>query len=312
MAQGIVGRGWSLVWRHSRILGWIFAINLLLGLSATITARVEFGNILDHSLASSRLVNGFDMGAFVELLMKPEISLTALARGSVPFSYLFFFFMLFITGGILTAYREDRSLTTGEFFEASGGYFWRMVRILLFSLVPLAVVGVITAIIFGISSQIDNEQTAFYVRLTAVAVAAILALLVRFWFDVSQVRAVAQNEHGMFHNVMRALVISLKSLGSLLWIYLRISIVAWFVLGLGLWLWTKVPGNRIGGSWLLLEFVMLTQLFARLWQRAASVSWYGQYAEEHPAAAVEFTTPLPAEITESPVIPQSLPPAEPS
>jgi hypothetical protein len=300
------------VWRHSRILGWIFAINLLLGLAATITTRVEFGNILDHSLASSRLVNGFDMGAFVELLMKPEISFTALARGSVPFSYLFFFFMLFITGGILTAYREDRPLTTGEFFEAGGGYFWRMVRILLFSLVPLAVVGVITAIIFGVSSQIDNEQTAFNVRLVAIAVAAILALLVRLWFDVAQVRAVAQNEHGMFHNVMRALVISLKSLGSLLWIYLRISIVTWFVLGAGLWLWAKVPGNRIGISWLLLELVMLTQLFARLWQRAASVSWYGQYAEEHPAAAADFTTPQPTEITETPVIPEPLPPAEPS
>ena len=310
MAQGIVGKGWSLTWRHGRILAWTFVINLLLGVAATITARLEFGNILDHSLASSRLSNGFDLGAYVELLMKPEISFAALARGSVPFSYLFFIFMLFITGEILTAYREDRRLTTGEFFEAAGGYFWRMVRILLLSLVPLVGVGIVAVIIFGISTQIDNEQTAFYVRLAAISVAAILALLVRLWFDVAQVRAVAQNEHGMFHNVMRALVISLKSLGSLLWIYLRISIVAWIILGLGLWLWTKLPGNQVFLTWLLLEFVLLSQLFARLWQRAASVSWYGHYAEEHPAASVNFTTPQPTEITDTPAIPAPLPPAE--
>jgi len=312
MAQGIVGKGWSLTWRHGRILAWVFAINVLLGAAATVTARVEFGNILDHSLASSRLSNGFDLGAFIELLMKPEISFRALARGSVPFSYLFFFFMLFITGGILTAYREDRRLTTGEFFEAAGGYFWRMVRILLLFLVPLAGVGFVAIIIFGISAQIDNEQTAFYVRLAAIAVGTILALLVRLWFDVAQVRAVAQNEHGIFHNVMRAFVISLESLGSLLWIYLRISIVAWIVLGLGLWLWSRLPGSQVWLTWLLLELVLLSQLFARLWQRAASVSWYGHYAEEHPAAAVDFTTPQPAEITETPVIPEPLPPAEPS
>jgi hypothetical protein len=312
MVQGIVGKGWSLVWRHSRILGWVFGVNLVFGIAATVTPRIEFGNILDHSLASSRLANGFDLGAFIELLSKPEISFGALARGSMPFSYLFFLFMLFITGGILTAYREDRRLTTGEFFEAAGSYFWRMVRIFLFSLIPLAVVGVVTAIVIGISSQIDNEQTAFYVRLVGLAVAVILVLLVRLWFDVAQVRAVAQNEHGMFHNVMRALVISLKAFGSLLWIYLRISIVAWFFLAVGLWLWAKLPGDQVGGSWLLLEFVLFTQLLARLWQRAASVTWYGQYAEEHPAAAVEFTTPQPAEITESPVISDPFPSAEPS
>lgn len=305
MAQGSVARGWSLVWRHSRILGWVFLINLVLGFASTVVPRLEFRSILDRSLVSDRLVNGFDLGVFIEALMKPEISMGALARGSMPFAYLFFFFMLFITGGILAAYREDRRLTTGEFFEASGSYFWRMVRILLFSIIPLGVVGIVFAIVFGISSQIDNEQTAFYVRLVGIAIGVILVLLVRLWFDVAQVRAVAQNEHGMFHNVMRALVISLKAVGSLLWIYLRISIVGWIALAVGLWLWAKVPGNHFGLSWLLLEVVMLSQLFTRLWQRAASVSWYGLYAEEHPAVVVEFTTPQPVEIAESPV------PAEP-
>jgi hypothetical protein len=312
MANGSVGKGWSLVWRHSRILGWLFFINLALGMLSTVTPRMEFGKILNQSLASSRLTNGFDIGAFAELVSKPDISLTALSRGSVPFAYLFFLFVLFVTGGILTAYREDRHLTTGEFFEASGGYFWRMVRIFLLSLIPLAAVGVFTAIIMGVSSKIDNEQTAFYVRLVGIVISIILILLVRLWFDVAQVRAVAQNEHGMFHNVLRALVISLKALASLLWIYLRISIVAWVVLAFGLWLWTKLPGTQVGLTWLLLEIVLLTQLFARLWQRAACVSWYGHYAEEHPAAAVEFTTPQPFEIPEAPLPPSYPPPAEPT
>jgi hypothetical protein len=308
MAQGSVSRGWNLVWRHSRILGWIFAVNLALGLASTAVPRLEFQKLLDRSLVSDRLVNGFDAGVLIEAIMKPDINLGALARGSVSFAYLFFFFMLFIAGGILAAYREDRRLTTGEFFEASGGYFWRMVRIFLFSLIPLGVVGIVFAIVFGVSSQFANEQTAFYVRLSGIILCVILVLLVRLWFDVAQVRAVAQNEHGMFHNVMRALVISLKALGSLLWIYLRISIVGWVVLAIGLWLWSKVPGNHFGISWLVLELVMLSQLFTRLWQRAASVSWYGFYAEEHPAAAVEFTTPQPMEIPEAPATPPIVPP----
>ena len=315
MSKGTVGTGWKLVWRHSKILWWVFAVNLILGFLATITPRVQLGSVLDRSLESNKFVNGFDMGAFIELVSKPEVTLTALMRGSIIFTYLFFVFMLFILGGILTAYREDRRLTMGEFFEASGACFWRMVRLFLLSIIPMIVIGIIVSIFFGISSRLASEVSTFYVRIAGIVVGVILFLLLRLWFDVSQVRAVAQNEHGMFHNLRRAFRITTRALGGLLWMYLRISIVAWAVLWLGLWLWTHLPARHIGLSWLLLQFVLLTQIFARLWQRASSVAWYANYAEEHPAAVVEFTTPHPAEIGEVPgasvPAPEPTPPVPP-
>jgi hypothetical protein len=301
MSKGTVGTGWNLVWRHKKILIWVFVVNLVLGALATNTPRVTFSKVLDNSLQSARLANGFDIGTFVELLSRPEIDMAALMRGSVLYSYLFFFFMLFIIGGILTAYREDRRLSTGEFFGASGDYFWRMVRLFLMSLIPLAIVAAITAVIFASASAVPSEKTAFQIRIVGMVVGVVLMLLVRLWFDVAQVRAVAQNEHGMFRNLMRSFVISFKAIGTLLWMYVRISIVAWVLLAFGLWCWNHLPGNQVWATWLLLEVVMFTQIFARLWQRAASVRWYGLYAEEHPAAVVEFTTPHPVEIAEAPV-----------
>ncbi|MDT8070695.1 MAG: hypothetical protein ROO76_21245 [Terriglobia bacterium] len=296
MSKGTVGTGWSLVWGHKKILIWVFVVNLVLGALATNTPRVEFSSVLDHSMHASRLANGFDVATFGELLSRPDINMTALTRGSVLYSYLFFLFMLFIVGGILTAYREDRPLTAGEFFGSSGDYFWRMARLFLMSLIPYAVVVGLTGIIFAIASQAASEKTAFQIRLVGIGISVVLVLLVRLWFDVAQVRAVAQNEHGMFRDLMRAFVISFRALGTLLWMYLRISIVAWVLLGVGLWAWSHLPGNQVWATWWLLEVVMLTQIFARLWQRAASVRWYGLYAEEHPAVVVEYTTTHPAEI----------------
>lgn len=311
MSKGTVGTGWSLVWRHKKILIWVFVINVALGLLATNAPRVEFSKILDNSLQSTKLANGFDFGTFTELLSRPEINMTALVRGSVLYSYLFFLFMLFVIGGILMAYREDRPLPIGEFFGASGDYFWRMVRLFLMSLVPYAVAAAITALVFAISSGVASEKTAFEIRMVGIGLGIVLVLLVRLWFDVAQVRAVAQNEHGMFRDLMRAFVISFRALGTLLWMYLRISIAAWVLLGFGLWWWSHLPGNQVWATWLLLEVVMFTQIFARLWQRAASVRWYGLYAEEHPAAIVEFTTPHPVEVAE-PLAPSPAPPeAEP-
>lgn len=311
MSKGTVGTGWNLVWRHKKILIWVFIVNLVLGVLATNAPRIEFSQVLDNSLQSARLANGFDFGTFAELLTRPDVNMTALMRGSVLYSYLFFLFMLFIVGGILTAYREDRPLPIGEFFGASGDYFWRMVRLFLMSLIPYAIAAAITAIVFVISSGVANEKTAFQIRMVGIGLGILLVLLVRLWFDVAQVRVVAQNEHGMFRDLMRAFVIAFKALGTLLWMYLRISIVAWVLLGIGLWWWSHLPGNQVWATWVLLEAVMFTQIFARLWQRAASVRWYGLYAEEHPAAVVEFTTPHPVEVAEPPAQPSGEPSAEP-
>ena len=68
MSKGTVGTGWSLVWRHKKILIWVFVVNLVLGVMAANAPRVEFSSVLDQSVQSARLVNGFDVGTFVELL----------------------------------------------------------------------------------------------------------------------------------------------------------------------------------------------------------------------------------------------------
>lgn len=305
MTKGNVGKGWSLVWRHQKILWWVFGINFLTAVAASLLPRAMFSQLLDHSITSDRLAHGFDLITYFDLLTKPEVQMGPLFQTSIFMSVLFFLFMLFITGGILVAYREDRRLSTGEFFEASGAYFWRMVRLLLMSIVPFAVIGIWMAVFSGISGTLsDNAQNAklgFYVMVAADLVAVILVLITRLWFDVAQVRAVAQAEHGMFHNLMRSFTITFKALPSLFWMYLRISLFGWVFLALGMYAWTRLSGNHLIRVFVLWEIVLFAQLLTRLWQRAASVSWYGEYAEVHPAAAVDFTTPRPVEVITEPV-----------
>lgn len=303
MTKGNVSRGWSLVWRHQRILWWVFAVNILTAYASVLGPRLMFSNILDHSLASDKLAHGFDVPTFIELISKPEVSFAPLVRGSMVMSLLFFLFMLFITGGMLVAYRQDRKLSMGEFFEASGAYFWRMTRLVLMSIVPFAIVVGVLAITSGISGYLGDEASnpklGFYALVAGGIVAAVLVLIIRLWFDVAQVRAVAQDEHAMFRNLMRSFVITFRDLPRLFWMYLRISLFAWVMLALGMYGWTRLSGNHVSRVFVLWEIVLLSQLMTRLWQRAASVSWYAEYAEANPAMAVEFTTPQPEQLAET-------------
>jgi hypothetical protein len=300
--KGLVAAGASLVWRHQRVLWWVFAVNFVLGAIGTASAYHQLRRTLGHSLAGQPLTNGFDYGMFLELVRVPESNLYGSHGQSLHAAVLFFLFMLFITGGILTVYREDRNLKTGEFFGASGGFFWRFVRLALFPLIPLAILG---AAFLSVDEVFDfanyvamSDRRGFYLILAGAILLTLLALFVRLWFDIAQVRAVVQDEHRMWPNLWKALRITWRNVSTLFRVYLCISGVAWVTLAAGLFVWAKLPPTATSVTFLLLEFIILTQLLTRLWQRASSVTWYQRHAAMFPADTVDYTTPAPVELVE--------------
>src|SRR5208283_311835 len=132
--------GFSLVWRHQRVVWWIFFVNLFLGFLASLTPRTILHSVLDKSFYSQQISQHFTVTAFTDLLSRPEISMTPWLTGSLAVSIVFIFYMLFISGGVLSLYHQDRRLTRGQFFEFSGDFFWRMIRLLLCSIIPFAIV----------------------------------------------------------------------------------------------------------------------------------------------------------------------------
>jgi len=313
--KGLVAAGASLVWRHQRVLWWVFAVNVILSALGTAPTYHQLKDVLGHSLAGRSLTNGFDLGMFLELVRVPESNLFGSHGASLHAGILFLLFMLFVTGGILTVYREDRKLRTGEFFGASGSFFWRFVRLALFSLVPL---GILAAAFAGLNKFSDyvgdravSAQTGFYIFLAGGILITLLVLFVRLWFDIAEVRAIMQDEHKMWRNLWKALGISWRNVSTLFRVYLCISGVAWVTLAGGLYLWAKLPPTATPVTLLLLEFIILMQLLTRLWQRASAVTWYQRHAELVPADAVDYTTPAPIELVEPlPDLPEPTPTPE--
>jgi len=289
--------GFFLVWRHQRLVWWIFFVNLVLGFLASLAPGAVLHSVLNKSLYTEEMSKRFDATVFAELLTKPEVSTLPWMTSSLAVGVIFLFYMLFISGGVLAIYHQDRKLTGGQFFESCGDFFWRMVRLLLWSIIPFAMVFGLPAVVQGVSgkmaSDAPRELQGFFVQAGGSFLCLLFALFVRAWFDLAQARTVIDQVRGIRVLSFRSFVLALRNLPRLLSIYLTITLVAGIAV-LAAWaLWLRIPHASFGVSWLLLELLTLVLVGIRLWQRAATVVWYENYAELH-------TPPLPLPLTPSP------------
>ncbi len=298
--NGIVSDSWRVMWRHRRLIYWVFLVSLVFAWISSRGINREISRVLDTSIASQDLVHGFDLSRFVELTKSPEVNFTDSAPIAVTLSFVFLVYMLFLTGGILQVYREDRRLAIEDFFAACGHNFWRFIRLMLWSLIPFAIAVFLGRLVRTLGATFASGSRGMILSsIAAVIVTVMLALLVRLWFDVAQVRAVEQDEHHMIRNLLRAAQIARKQLLSLIWIYLRISLLAWLALIIGAVIFINIiPPDKWWLSSLWLELIVFAQLTTRFWQRAATVKWYQRFAEEKPELATDLTTSKPQEVVE--------------
>jgi hypothetical protein len=288
--------GAALVWRSQRFLWLLYAANLVLVRSMTYETKERVSKILDHRLAAGQILHGFDLGAVISLGTHSELPFLGLRSGLLHSSLLFTLFMLFATGGILAAYYSGDRLKAGPFFEACGYHFWRFFRLTLYLLIVLIPVALLTWGAETLYDRIDKQSISPMpaVHFFEVAVALILLLLIciRVWFDMAQVIAVAEDERRMRKALRRAASLLRHNFGSLLWLYLRVSLIAWIVLALGLRFWMyHLRPESTGAAFVLSQFLIIFWLATRLWQRASESIWYREHQRAIAASAPVYDPP---------------------
>jgi hypothetical protein len=297
--RGTFFSGAALVWKWQRLVWWVFAVCFIFAHFATQGMVDRAGESLNHSMASQRLVNGFDLSAIVTLQQLPDSPLEIEGPTIVHFSVVFLVFMLFATGGILAAYVLYEKPTTTVFFEACGRHFWRFFRLLIYlAIVLLPIAGLAAgtnAMYTHINEQSISPYPADHFAEAAAVVILLLLIIVRLWFDMAQVIAVAEDERKMHRALRRAFGLLRRNFLPLFWLYLRVSIIAWvlFAFGLRVWMQHLKPQSTVA-AFLVSQLMILAWIGTRLWQRASEAIWYRNYqANQVPEPA---WTPAPAPV----------------
>ena len=193
--RGTFFSGAGLVWKWQRLVWWIFAVCLIFGFFSTQDLAERAAGVMNHSVAAHRLFDRFDFSAIINLTQLPDSPLEVPGHTMIHFSLVFVVFMLFATGGILAAYVLEEKPTTTAFFEAAGHHFWRFFRLTIYLAIVLLPIAGLVAASSAMYTHIDEQSISPYFgdhfAEAAAVVVLLLLIIVRVWFDMAQVIAVA-------------------------------------------------------------------------------------------------------------------------
>ena len=186
--------GLSLTLRNWPAFVWTYVFNLGLALIFVLPLHMQIATITAHSLASQRLTGAFDLSTMGGVLMKLSQGpgpATLSSYFSTPF-YLVLYFL--IVPGTLFCYQTGTPAKLFTILQSGFVHFWRFVRITLITLVVSApVLAGLNALQDRWSDHIEQNNVgrpAFLLNLAGLILIALVAAMLRVYFDLVQVYTV--------------------------------------------------------------------------------------------------------------------------
>lgn len=318
--RSIVGSGISMVFSNKRYIVWFWLLNLALGVMGTSAFRASAHSILDHSLYSQRLVQGFDLSVFAELLARPEFgALSAVGVPAFSFAAAFFFFTALFLPGVFAGYGSTYRLPREDFFRACGRNLWRFIRLVIIAGI---VMGIVAGILFGINGAIakkatesTNEVLPFTLRMIGLFVIFLVMTALRIWFDLAEADVVLNDQRAVRKSLAAGFRHTFRSLGRLLSSYVFSTIFAAIILVGGILFWERfVPPAGVVRAYIVSQLMLLLLLIPRFWQRGMAVSYWQQKMLIPVVAVSETIPPEPVPVAAvpepAPLVPQTMAPGQ--
>jgi len=298
--KGLLRRGVGMVAGNKRYILWFWLLNLTLAEFGVAAFRNQAHAILDNSLYSGRLLKGFDVTVFGEMLGKPEFgSTSAVMMPAIYVATLFFVATALFLPGVFQGYASNYRLSREDFFHACGRNLWRFVRLLIVSGV---VMGIVAGILFGIRAGLvkaadasTSELLPVQVGMAMTALIVVIMSILRSVFDLAEVDVVLSDQGAVRRSIGAGFRHGFRSIFRLTGSYLVIWVVASLVMVAGLWVWNKmVPPASVLGAFVVGQLTLIITLAARFWQRGVAVAYWQDKMVAPVVRPVMPITPAPA------------------
>jgi hypothetical protein len=122
--------GWKKVWKNKKMWVLLYLLNFVFALLSAVPFLGFLSKSIGHSLANSRMLDGFDYTFLSDLMREYGSGLSVIMNLSMGIILLFFIFSIFWMGGILSILKnEENDYSFRKFWQGSAVYFWKLTRL---------------------------------------------------------------------------------------------------------------------------------------------------------------------------------------
>jgi len=280
--KGLLSSGWGMVMRNKRYIFWFWLMNLTLAEFGVAAFRAQAHTILDNSIHSAGLLRGFDLGVFIEMLVRPEFGPSnASSAPALCLAGLFLLLTAVFLPGVFQGYASTYRLPREDFFRTCGRNLWRFIRLMIMAGI---VMGIVAGLLFSLHGLLEkkagestNELLLPEVQFAGLAVIFLVMATLRIWFDLAEADIVLNDQRAVRRSIAAGFRHTWRGLGRLLTSYLVTTIVAAVILMAGIWVWRYwVAPHRWVLAFLVSQLTLLLLLIPRFWQRGVAVSYWQQ------------------------------------
>jgi hypothetical protein len=269
--RAALGRRGALQWR---LLLWWALLLLLPTLVATLPLWQMLSASLDHSPYAARLAERLDLIAFADLVgAAKDRHAPALGAGGIVGLVLTLLLSPLLSGMAVAAAHAQQAPGFGALLAAGTQWYPRLARMLVWSIVPLGVAGLLGAEAYRLAGKVTETALLESVaqRASHLATLATVALLVLAHATVDAGRAVLASDHRRNSAVAawwRGCGLLLRRPLALLGTYVSVTVVGLVAAGVLALVRTRVPALGTFGT---IGAVVLAQLVVVVlgWMRAA-------------------------------------------
>ncbi len=165
-------KGWILSFRRIGMWLLLFFFNFVFAVLASLPVMNLLESKLANSLAIEKLLPRFDFTVFSDMMNQYGESVMVLLDQSRFLVLLFFIFSIFLSGGILNAFkRSEEGFSFRMFWSGCMRYFWRLLRLTVyFLIIHIGIMSLFYHLFFlhvgGNIGDLDSELVLYqYLRL---------------------------------------------------------------------------------------------------------------------------------------------------
>ena len=279
------------IWSRRGIVGFLYVFNVLMAAILTLPIGGRLDRLANRELAD-HLIDGFALDYVIEYFQKYGDSFQAIIAMLIGVGLFYVLTNTFLAGGILGVLAREKRFRLRPFLHESANMFGRFARLLLLSLVVLALLyfGVRLAVLSPLRNFADsaNPDVKFQVQLLSIL---ITLLLIGFWnmlFDYAKItihsRDIGSVFVGFFSSVRFVLRHPLQTIGLYFLNYVIVAVL--FVLYLVL---ENQFSNTTAASTYGLLAVQQLFILSRLWMKTSFfASQQIFYFDRHPEEAIQL------------------------